>query len=70
MTAMRTSAEGSPSPTTALRAPHQTPAVDRTPVAPASRRGDTGGVEADFGWSDIPWTALGKAARGALDAVL
>ncbi|MGV9455920.1 hypothetical protein [Streptomyces sp. NPDC003635] len=69
MTATEKWREGSPSPATALRTPYQTPAIDRAPVGPAPR-GDADGVEANWGWGDIPWSALGKAARGALDAVL
>ncbi|WP_328869343.1 hypothetical protein OHT76_04130 [Streptomyces sp. NBC_00287] len=62
--------ESSTSSATALRTPFQTPAIDRTPVGSAGHGADTDGVEANWGWSDIPWTSLGKAARGALDAVL
>ncbi|WAZ19645.1 hypothetical protein STRCI_000708 [Streptomyces cinnabarinus] len=62
---------GDPASTAApLRTPFQTPAVDRTPAGSAGRGGDTDGVTADWGWSDIPWHSIGKAARGALDAVL
>ncbi|CCK32317.1 hypothetical protein BN159_7938 [Streptomyces davaonensis JCM 4913] len=62
--------EGRTSPTTALRTPYQTPAVDRTSAGSLGRGSDADGVEPDLGWSDIPWHAIGKAARGALDAVL
>ncbi|MFH0521515.1 hypothetical protein ACHBTE_30570 [Streptomyces sp. M41] len=62
--------EGSPSPAIAIRTPHQTPAINRTPAATCGRRGDVDGVEPDLSWSDIPWHDIGKAARGALDAVL
>ncbi|CAL9350578.1 hypothetical protein [Streptomyces sp. enrichment culture] len=62
--------EGQPSPATALRTPFQTPAIDRTPAGSAGRGSDADGVEPDLGWSDIPWHAIGRAARGALDAVL
>ncbi len=70
MTAIDTWREDSPSPATALRTPFQTPAIDRTPTGSVGHGGDADGVEANWSWSDIPWTQLGKAARGALDAVL
>ncbi|QWB27361.1 MULTISPECIES: hypothetical protein [Streptomyces] len=70
MTATDKWREVSPSPATAPRTPYQTPAIDRTPVGTAGRGSDADGVEADWSLSDIPWHSIGKAARGALDAVL
>ncbi|MFF5521675.1 hypothetical protein [Streptomyces coeruleorubidus] len=62
---------GAPASTAApLRTPYQTPAIDRTPVGPAGRGNDADGAEADWSFADIPWHSIGKAARGALDAVL
>ncbi|MFF5143771.1 hypothetical protein ACFY6U_29245 [Streptomyces sp. NPDC013157] len=70
MTEKITRRRSAPAPATALRTPYQTPAVDRNPAAARGDRGDTDGIEANLSWSDIPWRALGHAAKGALDAVL
>lgn len=57
-------------PPTTLQTPYQTPGVDRTPTAPRAGSDGTGGVEADWSWSDIPWRTLGQAAKGALEGAL
>ncbi|MER6789126.1 hypothetical protein ABT330_31655 [Streptomyces sp. NPDC000658] len=70
MTRNTTRWAATPPPATALQTPYQAPAVDRNPAASHAGHGDSAGVEADLSWADIPWHSLGKAAKGALDAVL
>lgn len=53
-----------PRPVAPLRAPFQTPAVDRTPAALHGHADDTTGVEADFGF--LPLLSLAGKAIGAL----
>ncbi|MFJ9646461.1 hypothetical protein ACWEPM_11835 [Streptomyces sp. NPDC004244] len=45
-------------PAAVLRAPFQSPAVDRSPIAPARADADSPGAEANFA---LPWDRFGKA---------
>ncbi|MFD9030631.1 hypothetical protein ACFVZW_05625 [Streptomyces sp. NPDC059567] len=55
-----------PSPA-APRPPLQTPAVDRSPAAPARAGAGLRGVEASW---EMPWELIGHGAKGMLDAWL
>ncbi len=51
--------------TAVARPPLQTPAVDRSPSAPA--RAGAQGAEANW---EVPWKLIGHGAKGVLDAWL
>lgn len=56
-----------PDTAAAPRPPLQTPAVDRSPSAPA--RAGAGGQGAEANW-EVPWNLIGHGAKGMLDAWL